>query len=739
MVVQSIVRLTELANRALIRPRILLSVNYLASLYRSTVAGCICAILVVSFGIADAALFFRGELHAFFVIAVGLTVIGFLVQVLLIGCFTRLHHTHGTSQEASLVVLAAMLYDIQAKVAADALLGTALMMIAISGLTLGIALFLCGAFNAGRYIRLMPFSMVAGFLAGSGLLIVTFSIAILHGESLSFGEIIQGDSKQAAWKILAGFAMGALLVLFSMLRWSEYTLPALIVGGVAAFHLVITYAPVEFNQLVQLDWTMARDSVAVRYQPMTSDLIGTVDWSAIASVSLQLPALIAVCIFANLIKISSLELMMRQRVDENRELRVAGYAGLVSGVFAVAPGFHGLANSSILAKLSANAKVSAVVTVAVTAALLVYAGDTLMFMPRFVFGAILLWVGFGMVQTSLLNNWGKVRFHESVVTALIALTVAVFGFIPGLAFGVVCGLVMFVAEYSQQETVRSMQSAVELHSNVDRDPDARAQLNAHGRSTWVVRLHSYLFFGSAARSVEIIMRHLDNHADNPIDMLVLDFTRVVGIDSTALRAFQRLALRAEADSIDIWAAGASPSVQTAFEKDGDGSIARFFETLDFALEAAEDRILCQHPLAPRVAVAHKGEGDVALAGLFWQHGVPRALPAGATLLEAGQAPQGLYWVVSGVLDAQVHTPHAEMRVRRMGSGALIGEISWYLQQTTSARVVVVEDASLLHLDNPTMAMLAADFPETSSILHEEIARVLSSRLLDNARQLRQLG
>ncbi|MEM7376899.1 MAG: SulP family inorganic anion transporter, partial [Pseudomonadota bacterium] len=565
--------------------------SQLSTLYRSLVAGTICAVLVLAFGIADAALFFRGNLQAFFPVAVGFAVFGFLLQVLVIGTLTRLRYTHGTSQEASLVILAAMLFDVQARVTGDALLPTALMLIVISGVTLGVALLLCGAFKLGRYIRLMPFAMVAGFLAGSGLLMVSFSVAVLHGESVGVADLVQGASPQAIWKVLAGVAMGLVLIGLSAARWSEYTLPAVIVGGVVAFHVVVAQTPISIDALVADNWTMATDAVSVAYQPLTADLFRQVDWQTLAVVSPQLVSLVAVCIFANLIKISSLELMMRQRVDENRELRVAGYAGLLSGALAVAPGFHGLSNSSIILRLSGNAKIAAVVTAAVTVGVLALAGDSLILMPRFVFGAILLWVGYAMIHDSLVANVGKVRTRESVVTAAIALTVTVLGPLPGLAFGVLCGLVMFVTDYAQQETVRSFQSAAELHSNVDRGTEARQWLNRHGESVRVVRLHSYLFFGSAARSVEAIMRHLDTLTPRRVEILVLDFSRVVGIDSTALRAFQRLALRTETDHTVIWAAAAPPDVRLAFEKDGNGAVARFFQTLDFALEAAEEQLL----------------------------------------------------------------------------------------------------------------------------------------------------
>ena len=714
-------------------------VNTISTLYRSLVAGTICSVLVLSFSVADAALLFRGNLSQYLVIAVALAIFGYLTQIVVIGSFTRLKHAHGTSQEACIVIVSAMIVSVQGQVSEAALLPTALALIALSGLSLGVAFTLCGVLSAGRYIRLMPFPMVAGFLAGSGLLLMGFAVSVLHGEDIGWRALMQGDSMPAVFKVGVGLAMGVALVLIGSMRWSEYTLPLLVIGGVVGFHAVVAVTPIDLSALVAADWTMSREAVSVTYQPLTPALIKQVDWHAVAVTSPQLLSLVAVCVFASLIKISSLELMMRQRVDENRELRVAGLANLIGGICALAPGFHGLSNSGVVTTLRGSAKLSALVCVVVTVGCVVLAGDTLVQMPRFVFGAILLWCGYGMVYDSLILNLGKLRAYESVVTLLIALAVVVFGFLPGLAFGVVCGLLMFATEYGKLETVRSFQSVAELHSNVDRTAAEQAVLNRHGQAVRVVRLHSYLFFGSAARSVDQITSYLDRPENSDVSTLILDLSRVTGIDSTALRAFQRLTLRTETGGIRVWGCGASQPVRNAFEKDGNGSIAAFHDTLDLALEAAENKLLALHEPFGASGMPDADQPDQVLAQLFWDHGMPLSLRAGETVLNSGEPSRGLFWVVSGVLDAQVHTSDGDLRVRRMGPGALIGEISWYLQQSTSARVVAVEEASLLHLDTQAMARLGAEDPERSAQLHTEIARILSFRLVDNTRQLRQLS
>ncbi len=710
--------------------------NAVSTLYRSVIAGAICTVLVLSFSVADAALLFRGALVEHLVIGVALTFFGYLLHIAVIGYFTRLHHTQGTSQEVCIVIISAMLFSLQGRTEPDALLATSLAMIALSGVALGLALMICGAAKMGRYIRLLPLPLVSGFLVGSGILMITFAMAILHTGPLTLSDLMVVDAGPVWLKVLLGVAMGAVLVFVGSRRASEYTLPLMIVCGVLGFHASAAVGPYDLQQLIAADWTMSREVISVDYQPMTTALLGQVDWRAVLHTSPQLLSLMAVGVLSNSIKISSLEILTRQRIDENRELRLAGVTNVIGAGMALAPGFHGLSNSTVIAKLHGNTRVAAAFTVLASLVIVALASDMLVQMPRFVFGAILIWAGWSMVYDSFLVNLRKLRLHESVITILIALTVVVFGYLPGLVFGLACGLLMFAIEFGRLETVRAFRSVAELRSNVDRSPREHDLLTRHGARVGVVRLHSYLFFGSAARSVDLITAHLDA-ADKNVNTLIIDLSRVTGVDSTALRAFHRLGLRTESGGIEVWSCGASELLTQAFNKDGGKLFSAAFDSLDLALEAAEDRLLLSAS-ADDVGEADNAQQASVLESVFEQYGRQVALEPGQDLLKSGDPSDGLYWLSSGVLDAFVDTDDAEIRVRRMSRGALVGEISWYLGVRTSARVVAVNETTMLHLDQAALEAIQADEPEVGARLHAEVARVLAFRLIDNTRQIRQL-
>lgn len=728
------------------------------------------ALLILAYGVADAALWFRGPMADYITVAVGILVLGALIQVAIIGGFSRLPSAQGGEQEAITVVMAAILFDLQQRVTFEQLLPTSIAAISLGSLVLALTLGLSARYRVGRYVRLLPFPLIAGFLAGSGMLLIVFSFSVLHGEDLGLRQLISSEGMFTWPRIAAGLLMTAVLLAVARLGYDTYGLPCVLLLAVLLFHLAGHYGPVSMQQLIESNWTMTRQVVAVSYPPLPLAEIVNVDWHALLAISPQLVSLAAVGLFANLIKLSVLELSLRQPIDENRELGLAGKANFLCALSATAPGFHSVSQTLLVARVRGDARISGCVAIVVCLAALFFAGDLLSLMPRFVFCALLIWVGIVMVQDGLIATWGKLRFYDSMMILLIALCVLFFGFLAALMLGMCFGLLVFVFEYGQQEGVRNIRDAAQLRSNVDRPEVERTWLDAEGGKIVIVRLHGYLFFGSASRAVEQITRHIRHQPPGYVESVVLDFSRVTGIDSTALRAFQLLALRAESDDFRIEGSAASSAIQRAFLLDGDGAITQFYPHLDPALEAAENRLL--NDSAKPSHSPPDTACELPLAALFQQYGSRRSLTAGDVLMKTGSSGDGIYWLVDGVLDARIrehaaayssqhtHTEQAPgliavgkvtdetghksestngIRVRRMRRGALVGEVSWLLGTPASVDVVAASDTEILHIDGQTIAKLERESPQIMMSLNHEVARIVAARLLDNARQLREPG
>lgn len=115
-------------------------------------------------------------------------------------------------------------------------------------------------------------------------------------------------------------------------------------------------------------------------------------------------------------------------------------------------------------------------------------------------------------------------------------------FVMGILVGIILACVNFVVQTSRKSAIRATFSGEIARSTVRRPPIQQQFLHEAGQQTLIMKLGGYLFFGTIV-NVENTMRGLiEEEAFNrqPIRFLILDFSRVYGLDFSAAEAFTRI-------------------------------------------------------------------------------------------------------------------------------------------------------------------------------------------------------
>jgi SulP family sulfate permease len=115
-------------------------------------------------------------------------------------------------------------------------------------------------------------------------------------------------------------------------------------------------------------------------------------------------------------------------------------------------------------------------------------------------------------------------------------------FVMGILVGIILACVNFVVQTSRKSAIRATFSGEIAGSTVRRPPIQQEFLHEAGQQTLIMKLGGYLFFGTIV-NVENTMRGLiEEEAFNrqPIRFLILDFSRVYGLDFSAAEAFTRI-------------------------------------------------------------------------------------------------------------------------------------------------------------------------------------------------------
>ena len=160
------------------------------------------------------------------------------------------------------------------------------------------------------------------------------------------------------------------------------------------------------------------------------------------------------------------------------------------------------------------------------------------YVPKFVLGGLLIFTGGRLLARWVITTARQLLPLEYASLVAIAAMILAFGFIAGMAIGIVIGCLTFAFSASRVHAVKFSFDNTEYRSSLDRSPDELALLARHGGEIQGMTLQSYLFFGSANRLQEKVKALLAERSD--CRFLLFDFRLVTGLDSSATYSFSQI-------------------------------------------------------------------------------------------------------------------------------------------------------------------------------------------------------
>src|SRR5262245_25096598 len=464
-------------------------------------AGAMAGLLDLGVLLSLAALIFSGPLAGFVANGIGLLLVGTCVLTIVLALLSSRSTIVGTAQEAPAVVVALIAANIAAAVPAGtagaATYATVVAAIALTTLASGATFLLLGKFRLGSLVRYLPYPVIGGFLAGTGWLLTLGGITIMTDVPLELSALQRLLQPPALWQWLPGLIFG--LVMLLALRRSRHMLllPGLLLAATALFYGWLTLRGVPLAQAQARGWLLGPFPQRALWSPLTPRMLGTVHWPAITSQLSAIGAAVTISVIGLLLNISGLQLARREDIDLNLELRAAGGAQLVAGLFGSPPGFQSLSLSTVVRHMGARTRLVGIAAGLVSGAAFFFGAEILSLIPRVVLGSMVCYLGLAFLAEWLYDAWFRLSRLDYALIVLILALIAVFGILPGVVAVLLIAVVHFVVRYSRIDVVKQMLSGAIVRSRMARSYTEQELLRVHGEQIAIFELQGFIFFGTA--------------------------------------------------------------------------------------------------------------------------------------------------------------------------------------------------------------------------------------------------
>jgi SulP family sulfate permease len=598
----------------------------------------------------------------------------------------------------------------------------------------GVVFWALGTFRLGNLVRFVPYPVVGGFLAGTGWLLLKGGIYVASGVLPSLRTIDNLLHSFVLQLWLPAFVFGVAMLLAVRIVKRPLVLPAMIGIGLVLFVIGLLVTGSSIEEAKEGRWLLGPFDAVRLWQPWTFRALGGADWSAVLGEWAGMATAVFVASLALLFNVSGTELVLHRDLDTNEELRDAGVLNVVSGAIGGIPGYHALSLTALAERMSVNARTAGLVAAFVPLAAVVFGAAFIELIPRMIVGGVLVFLGLAFIVEWV---WDKRRtlppFEYAIVLVILA-TIIGRGFLPGIVVGLVLAGVLFAVNYGRIELVREVAFGETYHSNVDRPSSERVALEAMGDRVQILRVHGFVFFGTANGLLERIRTRMEA---TPLRFLVIDLRRVTGVDSSAVVSFVKVMHLAEANGFELVFTGASDQVRKQLGQGGvveSEGIVRFEPDLDRGLQRCEEGLLEGAAAEPLVVVDGSSDGIAGMPPGLQTYLERRELPEGTVLIRQDEQPDDVFVLESGRLSVETVTPEGtRMRLRTLRPGVVVGEMAMYTGVPRSADVVAETPSVVLRLSRESIERVEAADPALAAALHRWLATTLSERLGESLR------
>ncbi|HDZ3713879.1 TPA: SulP family inorganic anion transporter [Vibrio vulnificus] len=413
---------------------------------------------------------------------------------------------------------------------------------------------LIGTLKLGKYITLMPYSVVSGFMSGIGVILIILQLSPLLGHAAPAGGVLG--------------TLSALPETISNMNFSEFFLGLLTLG-------ILFFFPKQYRKYVP-----AQLVALVAVTLLSVIIFDFDDVRRIGEIPTGLPSLVVPVINGEIFTAMVIDALVlgtlgcidtlltavigdsltRKEHDSDKELRGQGFANMISGLFGALPGAGATMGTVTNIQVGARSPLSGVIRALILALVVLVASGLTEPIPMAVLAGIAVYVGFGILDWSFIQRAHRVSVQGMAIMYGVMLLTVFVDLIVAVGLGVFISNILIIERLSREQAkqVKAISDADE--NDVPLTDSERGLLDrANGKVLFFYLSGPMIFSVSKA-----ISRQHSSISD--YEAMILDLTDVPMIDVTVGLALENAIKDAQEAQCDVYLLCPNERVREQLEK-----------------------------------------------------------------------------------------------------------------------------------------------------------------------------
>ena len=420
------------------------------------------------------------------------------------------------------------------------------------GVLAGIFQILFGLFRLGRYITMMPYTVISGFMSGIGIILVLLQLAPFLGQDPKGG--VMGTLSQLPTLVQGTRPMELLLAVITLAilwftpaglkKFCPPQLLALFVGTALALTAfqgaglrTIPEFSAKFPTLSLPDFSGGQ----IRMMVVNAAVLGMLG-----------------CIDALLTSVVA-DSLTRTEHDSNKELIGQGLANVASGLFGALPGAGATMGTVVNIQAGGRTALSGVVRAMVLMLVVLLAAPFASRIPLAVLAGIALKVGIDIIDWEFLKRAHHLSLKAAVITYGVILLTVLVDLITAVGIGVFVANVLTIDRMSALQS-RRVKTISTTDDDVELSSEEQSLLDQAAGKVLLFQLAGPMIFGVA----KAISR--EHNAIANCKAVVFDLSEVSHLGVTAAIALENAVKEAIEVGRQVFMVGATGSTENRLRK-----------------------------------------------------------------------------------------------------------------------------------------------------------------------------